>query len=612
MPPPKRRNERMGLNMAAATRQGIQSISLENFRKLNTDELPMKPITVLCGINSAGKSSFLKSALLMKQIDSEANINRGILPLNGKIVDLGTYYNLVKDHELMDESHTPNNITVRLSFPCEALKSVSIDFSGVNAVDYELCFGPDSGDMSARARMIYYKIAAKGDEDLGEIATVTVSYNEVANTYTIVGTGTKLVGLDINDFQNAQKLLDNYAKVVEEPTVRDLNLRFPDAKLLLKHYKDFCTEYADDADRKANWYSALLMWLSFETFVEPTELCEKWPTEFARLYHARFQDASLLRGELLNSSDGNMTRVRRPFAEGLTIDTSELLGVEYLEELINVFQTQIPLRTELEKIHYLGPIREFPQRYQVFRDVDAQTLGYRGENAPYVMCARQGEPIKKPWYVDDADGTFLQDDEDSTLGEEVNYWTSQMGFGEVSCTPNKDNYPGLVTAKVIRNDGEIAIRNDLTDVGFGISQVFPILVGGLEMPIGSTMFIEQPEVHLHPGMQGDLADYFIATALAGKQYVIETHSDHIINRLVRRIVEDGLDGEALGLADLVQIYFVEKGDDDETVFTQIEVDGESGIVRWPPDFFDQAAKEHCETMRKGVEKRKRSRGGEPQ
>jgi len=231
----------------------------------------------------------------------------------------------------------------------------------------------------------------------------------------------------------------------------------------------------------------------------------------------------------------------------------------------------------------------------MFSNGDELTLGYRGENAPYIMCKRQGESVKTPWYVDDADGTFLQDAEDSTLGEEVSYWTNRMGIGEVHCTLNTDNYPGLAIARVVK-PGEEGLGDDFTDVGFGISQVFPILVGGLEMPEGSTMFIEQPEVHLHPGMQGNLADYFISTALSGKQYVIETHSDHIVNRLVRRIVEDGLEGESLGLADLVQIYFVDKDEDGETLFTPIEVDEKRGVIGWPDGFFDQSLVDTESTM----------------
>lgn len=594
--------------MGAITHRGIKAISLENFRALNVDELSLKPITVLCGVNSAGKSSFLKSALLMKQIAGEANIRKEILPLKGNLVDLGTYYNLVKDHELYDpDTRDSNSITIRLSFPCRGLHSRLFYLHGAETVDFELCFGPGEDSPSAPPRFRYYKAAVRGGAEAGELATLTIIRDEILG-YRAVGSGKKASGLNVKNFENAQKVLESFAKTAAS-SGKGGAVAYPfaytEAEQLLLFYKDFCTKHVDNAERLRLWEEAFTSWVLADKSVSVQRMDEiniKWGRDYGYKLFEQTGDDSFLTNAGSFSKEYSLRGC--PFTQGLQIDTTDWIGCgEYLEELVQIFQTEVSLRGELAEIRYLGPIREFPHRYQVYKDGDELTLGLRGENAPYIMSTRQKELLKKPWHVDDDAGSFWQDT-DSTLGEEINYWATRMGIGEIQCTPNKDIYPGLVTAKVGRVTGTVKVESDLTDVGFGISQVFPVLVGGLEMPEGSTLFIEQPEVHLHPGMQGDLADFFIATALSGKQYVLETHSDHIINRLVRRIVEDGLESECIGLADLVQIYFVDRNEDGETVFISIEVDDYTGI-NWPEGFFDEADREQSQILTAIVEKQRR-------
>ncbi|MEY4904843.1 MAG: hypothetical protein RLZZ292_2658, partial [Bacteroidota bacterium] len=142
----------------------------------------------------------------------------------------------------------------------------------------------------------------------------------------------------------------------------------------------------------------------------------------------------------------------------------------------------------------------------------------------------------------------------------------------------------------------------IADVGFGVSQIFPIVLEGLRMEQGATLLLEQPEIHLHPNLQMQMADYFIALALSGKQVIAETHSDHIVNRLVRRIIED----ETLGLKDLIGIYFI-KPSENGSIYEEITVDEMKGITNWPTDFFDQNASESMKIMQAGLKKRKNQR-----
>jgi len=142
---------------------------------------------------------------------------------------------------------------------------------------------------------------------------------------------------------------------------------------------------------------------------------------------------------------------------------------------------------------------------------------------------------------------------------------------------------------------------DLTSVGFGTSQVLPIIVQGLLTPPNAILIVEQPEVHLHPRVQSQLADFFLGLARVGVQCIIETHSEHIINRLRLRIVED----EGVEVLNRVQIYFAERIGS-ESQFRRVESNQYGAISKWPEGFFDQGENENLHIARLASKKRRAS------
>ncbi len=124
----------------------------------------------------------------------------------------------------------------------------------------------------------------------------------------------------------------------------------------------------------------------------------------------------------------------------------------------------------------------------------------------------------------------------------------------------------------------------LTDVGFGVSQVLPALVQAFYAPPGSTVWMEQPEIHLHPMAQSNLADVFVSAVKSyeggnprNTQLIIETHSEHLLTRLQRRVAEEVID------ASDVAIYFVNRKDAADMEALRLNMFGE--IENWPEDFF---------------------------
>ena len=122
-------------------------------------------------------------------------------------------------------------------------------------------------------------------------------------------------------------------------------------------------------------------------------------------------------------------------------------------------------------------------------------------------------------------------------------------------------------------------RRNLVDVGYGVSQVLPLLVEMLRRDGDSLFLLQQPEVHLHPSAQAALGSLFCATAASGRQLVVETHSDYIVDR----ILLDIRDKRANLKPDDVSIVYFEREDLAVTIHS-IRIDDEGNVLNAPDGY----------------------------
>ena len=119
----------------------------------------------------------------------------------------------------------------------------------------------------------------------------------------------------------------------------------------------------------------------------------------------------------------------------------------------------------------------------------------------------------------------------------------------------------------------------LTDVGFGVSQVLPLIAQCYYAPEGSILILENPEAHLHPKVQSELADVLIDVVKnRNVQIILESHSEHLLLRLMRRIAEEKIS------ADQTAFHFCEIKDGNSRA-EQLKVDEYGNISNWPQNFF---------------------------
>jgi predicted ATPase len=261
------------------------------------------------------------------------------------------------------------------------------------------------------------------------------------------------------------------------------------------------------------------------------------------------------------------------------------------EVLIPLYQSAELLRSILASYNYIGPLREEPSRRYIFED-EVVEIGIKGENAAYIYLTEGGTSLLNHVFYHRETDSFrhLQS---VTLQDAVERWLELMNIHGLRPEPSKEIvYLNLASSSASRT------RVNIADVGFGVSQIFPIIVEGLRMPVANTLILEQPEIHLHPSLQMQLADYFITLALSRKNVIVETHSDHVINRLVRRLVEDSTGR----LKDLIRVYFV-TATHDGSKCQPVNIDPLRGIVNWPSGLFDQNADEQERIIRAGLAKR---------
>lgn len=222
-----------------------------------------------------------------------------------------------------------------------------------------------------------------------------------------------------------------------------------------------------------------------------------------------------------------------------------------------------------KNIAYLGPLRDRPQRNYQWRGIATSSVGYSGERAVEVMLTDR---------IRQAAETKPKNPDPQPLERQISRWLEQLGLSDqVELKPISDR-GDIFEIRLRISPGSADVL--LPDVGFGVSQVLPIVVLCCSAPKGSTIILEQPEIHLHPAAQSGLADLFVyATQERSVQIIFESHSEHLLRRLQRRIAEGML------TPDQTALYFCEPGGAEGSKLNSLEVDPFGNIRNWPKDFF---------------------------
>lgn len=250
---------------------------------------------------------------------------------------------------------------------------------------------------------------------------------------------------------------------------------------------------------------------------------------------------------------------------------------------------QLAFEQQMSRVYYLGPLRDYPRRQYTWGGTQPGDMGQKGEKViEAILSARdRDEKIARG-----------KGKKKLSLEEYVADWLKQLDLIDSFEVKSVKEGSKLFQVHVRKTSDASPVM--ITDVGFGISQILPVITLCYYVPEGSTIILEQPEIHLHPKVQSGLADVLIdAVRVRNVQILVESHSEHLLRRLQRRIADETLTN------DEVALYFCDFADG-ESKLVPLEVDLFGNIANWPKDFFGDDFGEMAE-MTKAV-MRRRQRG----
>lgn len=237
---------------------------------------------------------------------------------------------------------------------------------------------------------------------------------------------------------------------------------------------------------------------------------------------------------------------------------------------MNEKQLTNTLVKDISNIKYLGPLRALPKRAYVHFTEIAYELLPSGENAAHVLWARQNESVKFKG-------------QEYKLKEALNICIAIMGLSQ-EITPSRI---GDLIYKINLKNTDCNTDVTISDVGFGYSQVIPIILMCLLSNPGDLILLEQPEIHLHPSSAANLADLFLAFTKDGRRIIVETHSAELISRLRLRVIEN------VTLKDKINIAFIESSSENDqqgATIRQFNIDENGMFPEYPDGFLDESTK----------------------
>ena len=222
----------------------------------------------------------------------------------------------------------------------------------------------------------------------------------------------------------------------------------------------------------------------------------------------------------------------------------------------------------MDGIFYLGPLRERPAREYPWAGSGPTDVGPRGERTvDAILAATAGGERRNLGPLEQY----------KPFQEMIAHWLKELGLLDSFDVCEIAEGSKLYRVRVKKDHAGAAAM--LTDVGFGASQVLPALVLLYYVPEGSIVLLEHPEIHLHPSAQSGLADVILAAAGARNvQVIVESHSEHLLRRLQRRVAEGRAAPED------VKLYFTSMTEGAATL-ADLELNEWGEIRNWPDNFF---------------------------
>jgi predicted ATPase len=620
--------------------------SVSNFKSIAKETpLALAPLTIFAGPNSSGKSTILQSFLLISQTLAHKVGSRSVV-LNGTLTRLGQFDDL--------KSHTGESDQITIGWECrptqdgqlgsiENIRFPSSTMYGrridsIKEIACKLSFDTNPGSperdlyqLQPQLFLFTMSLLARSEDNTDRRFELTVSRSSAGNA--------KIANLKIAENDEVARASLEYDIVLDPDSLEELREELVTAEpigCVLRHFLPERLSIRVTMDEEiARWIQMFLLDdgpryrrfpLLDRELVIPATLVAQLRTKLGEKFAVMFQEEPALFGTGAGMPVREwMDRQRRlPMEKRRDMRRALNEWTDLHNAILQVLRSErkeggsdyqlIPYRPPADlmnataylgtlfsnSVKYLGPLRDEPKPlYPLAAHADPTDVGLRGEMTAAVLNLHRERKIR---YIPSS--AFGKTPFDPTpmvrsLEAAVTDWLKYLGVAETAQSVDKGKLGHEL--KVSLTEG--GPNHDLTHVGVGVSQVLPILVMSLLGDGDTILIFEQPELHLHPKVQTRLGDFFLSIVLAGKQCLIETHSEYLINRLRYRAASEN---KANRVTDKLKVYFVEKTDGSSS-FREVKVNEYGAILDWPEGFFDQSTQEAEDILRAAMKKRRAER-----
>lgn len=580
----------------------ISKIQIGNFKAFGpTQTIPLRPITLVFGPNSAGKSSIIQSLLLACQINDERSADAHKTTLGGSAVDLGGFNQYA--HKLQRVISPP---TLRFDFDrsdmfmmAEDPINLANDYHPYHATDFETAGIAYTIDRTEEGEVAITSVALfiDGAELLRLFRRKNGIFSMRRDRMADIIPALLKYARSCH-IQDSPCLLEELGR--DEFELRGLNLRtrFPLTSPVSGYAPDtflsksFSENLKKQSEENQSPYP--------ESKKHALDLISKKP---------RWRLPGLLDDIAAEDNSQNFDQTKK---HSNSDDLSELACAQAVR-----FKLQWFLRILSQSVHkslsfvsYLGPLREIPPRYTVpGHQCEAAGGGDAWEylkSNPKTLIKVNRILREKLGLRHELDVRILTPElDDAAIARAAHAGSTKAqsgllettGIAEALRTELRLQAGGDVLTQIRLMDKELGLDLSLRDVGMGVSQLLPVVVQAMASQ-DQLIAIEQPELHLHPALQADLADIFIESALREKNrnmFLIETHSEHLILRIMRRIRESNASRQPATLPQLkpedIAILYVQPTPNGSVV-KHLRLDERGRLIDpWPGGFFEESFNE---------------------
>ena len=634
----------------------LKSLSFKNYKAFSEADIEIKPLTIFLGANSSGKSSILQLILALEQTINNKDTYSSPLKLNGHYVNLGEDINVIKDKDRANtlsieiglERNTISKFfetTFDSSFGqiIESTHNRILTYAYIQSFKEQKLHNIDKElDIFFKKLIdeLYDKLSKDNtkyisiDKKFPTLYRDTYYNNKIKSLKTI-----KPKPIDITDYFNSNNDpsdKDYIPKKTEEKTMPSRELNVDSNSDYNKNKYPYIYKYISEHGQKItlsklhstpnstdsnNTLMEALRAMTLDQSASAIETIVGYYYEFQSLlkkqsniricyelynrprtkrlsirqYYLKIDDTQVIGFDFPQSDTILKNTIKgipieeekikiKPSFSGLQIlsNLDSNLNVRFVHSILFSAYQALELSFESDKISYVGPLRAHPQRYYFLDE----------SNSSHSYDAQSGQRLAE----------ILKRDKD--LVKKINRWLKEFEIN-ISVNEFKDIIHNI---KITQN----SLKLDITDVGFGYSQILPILVQTYRSKKDSLTIIEQPEIHLHPKMQAALADLFIEiitpdspkgitkkTTSSSKQktLLIETHSEYMLKRLRRRIAEGKISNNDIA------IYFIESRNNTNTDSAKVRRVNVSkmGDIDWPKDFYITSVDDNIAFLEKKIQ-----------